>query len=170
LRHRPDLAVTPIRGNVDTRIAKLAAEEADGLLLALSGLRRLGRADAASEILPVEIMLPAVGQGALAIEARAGDAGVRELLSPLHDASSAACVTAERAMLAALDGSCRTPIAGHARIEGGNMLFHGMILRPDGSETHETARRGPIQHGAALAADAAGELKARAGPGFFDAG
>src|SRR5947207_11576869 len=114
LRSRPDLAIVPIRGNVDTRLDKLAAGEVDVLVLALCGLERLGKAAAATEILSPEQMLPAVGQGALAIECRAADAGLRQLLAPLNDAASAACVTAERAMRAALDGSCRTPSAGQA--------------------------------------------------------
>jgi hydroxymethylbilane synthase len=164
LRHRPDLAVTPIRGNVDTRIAKLAAEEADGLLLALSGLRRLGRADAASEILPVEIMLPAVGQGALAIEARAGDAGVRELLSPLHDASSAACVTAERAMLAALDGSCRTPIAGLAELADGELRLRALLLAEDGSAERRAEGIGAAGDAEALGREIGEQLRRDAGP------
>ena len=112
LRRRPDLAIAPIRGNVDTRLAKLAAGEADALVLALCGLERLDRAAAASEILDPELMLPAVGQGALAVECRAADQAVRQRLAPLNDLASAACVTAERAMLTALDGSCRTPIGG----------------------------------------------------------
>jgi hydroxymethylbilane synthase len=102
LRNWPDLAAVPIRGNVDTRLAKLAAGEVDGLLLAFCGLERLGKVEVASEILSVETMLPAVGQGALAIETRTDDAELRELLPPLHDTASAACVSAERAMLAAL--------------------------------------------------------------------
>src|ERR1700722_7933925 len=109
LRPRPDLVAAPIRGNVDTRLAKLAAGEVDGLLLALCGLERLGRIAVASDILSVETMLPAVGQGALAIETRADDAEMRQLLAPLHDAASAACVAAERAMLAALDGAGHPP-------------------------------------------------------------
>src|SRR5215472_6026212 len=133
LRARPDLAVVPIRGNVDTRLAKLAAEEVDGLLLALCGLERLGQANAAGDILSTDLMLPAVGQGALAIETRSDDAELRELLSPLHDAASAACVTAERAMLAALDGSCRTPIAGLAELVGSEVTLRALLLAEDGS-------------------------------------
>src|SRR5438067_10104616 len=111
LRLRPDLAIAPIRGNVDTRLDKLAAGEVEALVLALCGLERLGKAAVATEILSPEQMLPAVAQGALAIECRSADADLRQLLAPLNDAASAACVAAERAMLAALDGSCRTPIA-----------------------------------------------------------
>lgn len=166
LRHRPDLAVAPIRGNVDTRIAKLAAKEADGLLLALSGLQRLGRADAASEILPVEIMLPAVGQGALAIEARADDAGVRELLSPLHDAASAACVTAERAMLAALDGSCRTPIAGLAELADDELRLRALLLTEDGSAERRAQGISAAGDAAALGREIGEQLRRDAGPEF----
>jgi hydroxymethylbilane synthase len=166
LRHRPDLAVAPIRGNVDTRIAKLAAKEADGLLLALSGLQRLGRADAASEILPVEIMLPAVGQGALAIEARADDAGARELLSPLHDTASAACVTAERAMLAALDGSCRTPIAGFAELADAELRLRALLLAEDGSAEHRAEGISGAGDAEALGREIGEQLRREAGPEF----
>jgi len=111
LLHRPDLRIVPVRGNVNTRIRKLHAGGVDALVLAVCGLERLGEAGLATEILPREIMLPAVGQGALAIECRAFDEPMRQLIQPLHDQLSAVCVGAERAMLASLDGSCRTPIA-----------------------------------------------------------
>src|SRR5207249_8027796 len=110
----PDLSVVPIRGNVNTRMRKLAEGEVDAIILALCGLQRLGQAGSATEILSRHIMLPAVGQGALAVECHAGDDELRGLLAPLNDPGSAAWVAAERAMLAALDGSCRTPIAGLA--------------------------------------------------------
>ena len=166
LRRRPDFAVTPIRGNVDTRIAKLAAGEADGLLLALSGLRRLGREDAASEILSVEVMLPAVGQGALAIEARADDSELHELLSPLHDAVSAACVTAERAMLAALDGSCRTPIAGLAELAGAQLRLRALLLAEDGSAECRAEGAGTAGNAEALGREIGERLRRDAGPEF----
>lgn len=166
LRHRPDLVVAPIRGNVDTRIAKLAAGEADGLLLALSGLERLGNTDAASEILSVDVMLPAVGQGALAIEARADDAELGELLSPLHDAASAACVTAERAMLAALDGSCRTPIAGFAELAGGELRLRALLLAEDGSAERRAEGAGAIGDAEALGREIGERLRRDAGPEF----
>jgi hydroxymethylbilane synthase len=111
LRRRPDLKILPIRGNANTRIRKLHSGEIDALVLALCGLERLGKAELATEILSRDVMLPAVGQGALALECRAADEALRQLLAPLHDPRSAACAGAERAMLAALDGSCRTPIA-----------------------------------------------------------
>jgi len=169
-RLRPDLAVVAFRGNVDTRLKKLDDGVVDATLLALAGLRRLGREGAITAVFDVDVFLPAVGQGAVGIEAREADTRTRDLLAEINHAETLIALHAERAFLAVLDGSCRTPIAGHARIEGDTMVFRGMILRPDGSEAHETARRGPIPHGAALGADAAGELKARASPGFFDAG
>jgi hydroxymethylbilane synthase len=169
-RLRPDVSVVTFRGNVDTRLKKLDDGVVDATLLAIAGLKRLGREAAVTAVLEVDAFVPAVGQGAIGIEAREADTRTRDLLARINHAETLAALHAERAFLAALDGSCRTPIGGHARIEGGDMLFRGMILRPDGSEAHETARRGPIQHGAALGADAACELKARASPGFFDAG
>jgi len=138
LRHRPDLDIVPIRGNVGTRLAKMAAGEVDALVLALSGLQRLGQAALATEILETDMMLPAVGQGALAIECREDDEPLRRLLAPLNDPATAACVTAERAMLAALDGSCRTPIAGLATIEGDRLTLDALLLSHDG----QTERRG----------------------------
>ncbi|MBV8777402.1 MAG: hydroxymethylbilane synthase [Alphaproteobacteria bacterium] len=166
LRRRPDLAPAPIRGNVDTRLAKLAAGECDGLLLALCGLQRLGRTDVATEILPVEAMLPAVGQGALAIEARADDAPLRETLAPLHHAESAACVAAERAMLAALDGSCRTPIAGFADLGTAGLRLRALLLAPDGSAERHAEGSGAAADAAALGRDIGERLRRAAGPEF----
>jgi hydroxymethylbilane synthase len=166
LRRRPDLEVAPIRGNVDTRLRKLAAGEADALVLALCGLQRLGVAEQATEILPREIILPAVGQGALAIECRAGEAWLRSLLEPLHDWCTAACVEAERAMLAALDGTCRTPIAGLAEIEGGRLILEGLLLTPDGSAEIRARTQGDPADAEMLGAELGRELRRRAGPGF----
>jgi hydroxymethylbilane synthase len=166
LRRRPDLVVVPIRGNVNTRMRKLDAGEVDALVLALCGLERVGEAGRAVEILSREAMLPAVGQGALAIECRAADEMVRQLVEPLHDAISAACVGAERAMLATLDGSCRTPIAGLAEIEGGRLRLEGLLLKPDGSDEIRGRREGGICDAAALGTELGRELRRRAGPGF----
>jgi hydroxymethylbilane synthase len=166
LRHRPDLSVMPIRGNVNTRINKLAAGEFDAIVLALCGLERLGKAGLASEILTPEIMLPAVGQGALAIECRVGDENLRQLLDPLHDPSTAACVGAERAMLAALDGSCRTPIAGLAECDGDRLTLKGLLLTPDGSGEVRGQCAGDISDAAALGTALGSELRSQAGPGF----
>ena len=166
LRHRPDLAVAPIRGNVDTRLAKLAGGEVDGLLLALCGLERLGKAAVASEILAVELMLPAVGQGALAIETRADEAELHELLLPLHDPASAACITAERAMLAALDGSCRTPIAGLAELDGDRLRLRSLLLAPDGSAERRAEGAARTADAVALGNEIGEQLRRGAGPEF----
>jgi hydroxymethylbilane synthase len=166
LRRRPDLLATPIRGNVDTRLAKLADGEADGLLLAYCGLARLGKAAAAGEVLSVDAMLPAVGQGALAIEARAKDAELRELLLPLHDTVSAVCVSAERAMLAALDGSCRTPIAGLAELDGERLRLRALMLAEDGSTERRAEEFGAAADPDALGRDIGERLRRDAGPEF----
>jgi hydroxymethylbilane synthase len=169
-RLRPDLRVISLRGNVETRLRKLDEGAVDATLLALAGLRRLGRESAATALLSVDEFLPAVAQGAIALEARVGDARIGNILAPLNDADTAVAVTAERAFLAALDGSCRTPIAGYARVEAGRVRFRGLIIRPDGSETHETSREGGIADAAALGTDAGAELKRRAPPDFFHHG
>ena len=166
LRHRPDLSVAPIRGNVNTRMDKLASGEFDAIVLALCGLERLGVAGMARQILMPDIMLPAVGQGALAVECRAGDDNVRQLLDPLHDPGTAACVGAERAMLAALDGSCRTPIAGLAERDGDRLTLEGLLLKADGSSEIRGRLIGDIGDATALGSALGGELRSRAGPGF----
>jgi hydroxymethylbilane synthase len=168
LHRRPDLKVVAIRGNVDTRLRKLDEGAADALILARAGLKRLGRDDVGS-VIPVEEMLPAVGQGAVCVECRTDDGRVRALLAAIDHRPTALCVRAEIAMLGVLDGSCRTPIAGHAVLDGDALRFRGMILRPDGSETFETSRTGGRQDAAALGADAGAELKALAPPDFFHA-
>jgi hydroxymethylbilane synthase len=166
-RLRPDLKVVPFRGNVETRLRKLDAGEVDATLLALAGLKRLGLADAATAILPIEEFLPAVGQGIIALETRADDTRTRDLLAAIDHAESATALACERAFLAVLDGSCRTPIAGHATISAGRLAFRGLIAKPDGSAHFETRRDGAIADATALGADAGRELKARAGADFF---
>ena len=166
LRLRPDLAIGPMRGNVDTRLAKLAAGEVDALVLALCGLERLGRASLASEILGGEVMLPAVGQGALAVECREADDWVRRLLAPLDEPLGAACVAAERAMLAALDGSCRTPIAGLATIVGERLNLEALLLSPDGRAERRGRIDGMISDAVALGAELGARLRRGAGPEF----
>jgi hydroxymethylbilane synthase len=168
-RLRPDLAVVPLRGNVETRLRKLEAGEADATLLAVAGLKRLGLISAATAILELDDFLPAVGQGAIGIETRADDAATRSLVAEIGDPDTATAVAAERAFLAVLDGSCRTPIAGHARIDRDVVRFRGMIVKPDGSEAFEARREGPVAQAAELGADAGRELKARAGADFFRA-
>jgi hydroxymethylbilane synthase len=166
-RLRPDLAVTTMRGNVGTRLRKLDAGEVDATLLALAGLKRLGLADAATAVLPVEEFLPAVGQGVIAVEARADDRRTRARLAAIDHADTLTALAAERAFLAVLDGSCRTPIAGHAVVREGRLRFRGLIARPDGSAVFEAVREGAAAEAVRLGADAGGELKARAGPDFF---
>jgi hydroxymethylbilane synthase len=166
LRERPDLEIVPIRGNVDTRLNKLAAGEVDVLVLALCGLERLGKAAVATEILSPGQMLPAIGQGALAIECRAGDTALRELLAPLNDPTCAACVAAERAMLAALDGSCRTPIGGLATIDGDRLTLDGLLLSPDGKAERRDRGTGAVDDAVAIGSEVGERLRRDAGPEF----
>jgi hydroxymethylbilane synthase len=169
-RLRPDIAVVTFRGNVETRLKKLDDGIVDATLLAFAGLKRLGRSDAATVVLEIDEFLPAVGQGAIGIEAHQDDARTRGLLSAINHPDTLTALGAERAFLAVLDGSCRTPIAGHATITAGAVTFRGLILRPDGSEALETARAGAAADAVRLGADAGHELKSRAPPGFFAAG
>jgi hydroxymethylbilane synthase len=166
-RLRPDVSIVPLRGNVETRLRKLEAGEVDATLLALAGLKRLGLAGKATALLDAAEFLPAVGQGAITIEARTDDARTRELLAKIDHAETSIALACERAFLAVLDGSCRTPIAGHAMIDGDGVSFRGMILRPDGNETFETSRAGNRRDAVALGADAGAELKRRAPADFF---
>ncbi len=167
LHRRPDLEVVNLRGNVDTRLAKRAAGEVEATLLALAGLKRLGLADVGAP-LPEDEMLPAVGQGAVCIECRADDAQTRGWLAAINHEATATCVAAEHAMLAVLDGSCRTPIAGHAVLGAdGGLHLRGLILKPDGSQAIATERRGAASDAVALGRDAGLELRQRGGPGFL---
>jgi hydroxymethylbilane synthase len=166
-RLRPDLRVAPLRGNVETRLRKIDAGEADATLLAVAGLKRLGLLSAATAVLEIDEFLPAVGQGAIGLETRADDDVTRALVAKINDPDTATALAAERAYLAELDGSCRTPIAGHARVGGGIVRFRGIIARPDGSEAHEVSREGRAADAAALGADAGRELKTRAGADFY---
>jgi hydroxymethylbilane synthase len=166
LRRRPDLTIVPIRGNVNTRIRKLEAGEVDALVVALCGLERLGLTEQVTEILSCDIMLPAVGQGALAVECRWPDQELSQLLEPLNDPRSAGCARAERAMLAALDGSCRTPIAGLAEFDGDRLIIEGLLLKPDGSGEIRGRREGGIDDAETLGTELGRELRQRAGAGF----
>jgi hydroxymethylbilane synthase len=166
-RLRPDLQVVTYRGNVETRLRKLADGVVDATLLAVAGLNRLGLAYRITAAIPDDVMLPAVAQGAIGIECRFDDETTVDMLAPLNDAATALCVTAERAFLARLEGSCRTPIAGLGRLDGGKFIFRSEILRPEGSESHAAARTGEPAAAVQLATEAAEELLARAGPGFF---
>jgi hydroxymethylbilane synthase len=167
-RLRPDIAVVNLRGNVETRLRKLEAGEVEATLLAVAGLKRLGLLSAATAILDPDEFLPAVGQGAIAIETRADDSRTRAIIAGIDDVNTATALAAERAFLAELDGSCRTPIAGHANVEGARLRFRGMIAKPDGSAALAAAREGSAADAARLGADAGRELRGRAGPGFFE--
>jgi hydroxymethylbilane synthase len=130
-------------------------------------LKRLGLADAATAVLDIDEFLPAVGQGIIAIEARQDDARTRALLDRINAADDLTALAAERAFLTVLEGSCRTPIAGHAQVRDGRLRFRGLIAKPDGTEAFETARDGDAADAAALGSDAGHELKRRAGADFF---
>jgi hydroxymethylbilane synthase len=138
---RPDIAVVQARGNVDTRLRKVDAGEYDAIVIAQAGLVRLGLEQRATSILPLDVSLPAVGQGALAIECRESDLGTRELLSALHDAQTATSVAAERGVLAAVGGDCRTPLGAHAQREQADMHLRAFVADPDGSRMRRKERR-----------------------------
>jgi len=167
-RMRPDLNVVLFRGNVQTRLRKLDEGMADGTLLALAGLNRLGLAHVATEIMPLDAFPPAPGQGAIGIESRIGDAHTADLLAAIHDVPTGQALACERAFLAALDGSCRTPIAGHATVKNGTLTFSGLILRPDGTEDHAVSAGGAAGDAALIGARAGAEVRAKAGPAFFE--
>ncbi len=168
LARRPDLRVVPLRGNVGTRLRKLAEGRVDATLLAVAGLKRLGEAARIERVLDPSEMLPAVAQGAIGIECRAADDRTRALLAPLHCPATGACVAAERALLAALDGSCRTPIAALATLDSaGRLALDALVAQPDGSAVHRTDRAGPAGAAEALGADAGAELRVRIGPAWF---
>lgn len=167
LHARPDLKIVPIRGNVDTRLRKLDEGVAQALLLARAGLNRLG-CGAVGVPVPVEDMLPAVGQGAICIECRSADAATRDLLAAINHEATETCVRAEFAMQAVLEGSCRTPIAGYAVLAHGGLWLRALVARPDGSEVITAERRGAAGDALALGEDAGRELRGRAGPHFFE--
>lgn len=168
LVRRPDLEVVEFRGNVQTRLRKLTDGVAAATFLAMAGLNRLGRPEIAQSALDPEEMLPAVAQGAIGIERRADDTSTAAMLEAIHDGPTAQRLAAERAFLAALDGSCETPIAGLAELDGGTLRLRGEILRPDGSESLSDDQTAPISDGAELGRAMAEGLLARAGDGFFD--
>ncbi len=158
---RPDLEVVGFRGNVETRLKKLEQGLADATFLACAGLNRLGLAHRITAPVPVESMLPAVAQGAVALEIRIDDTKTAKVIAPLNHEPTALAVTAERAFLARLEGSCRTPIAGLATIGSGMIEFRGALLSPDGKHHLTAERRGALHHAAELGSDAAGELLSR---------
>jgi hydroxymethylbilane synthase len=167
-RVRPDLRVVPLRGNVETRLHKLETDEIDATILALAGLKRLGLADRATAIMSAEEFLPAVGQGAIGIETREDNKHVRDVLARVDHGDTSTALACERAFLGALDGSCKTPIAGHATVAGDAVQFRGLIAHPEGGAAHDVAGTGKRKDAATIGAEAGRELKHRAGPGFFN--
>jgi hydroxymethylbilane synthase len=157
---RPDLRIVDIRGNLDTRLRKLEREDLDALVLAVAGLSRLGLAHRVTEALPLALCLPAVGQGALAVQCRAADAATRALLAPLDDTATHAAVRAERALLAALGGGCKVPIAAHAELVGGELELHGVVAAPDGSQLIRDSLTAPVTAAALLGMGLAARLMA----------
>ncbi len=168
-RLRPDVEVVQFRGNVQTRLRKLEEGVAAATFLACSGLNRLGQSDLITAPVEPEEMLPAVAQGAIGVEVREDDARTRELLAPLNCGDTETVVTAERAFLGVLDGSCRTPMAGLALLDGGNIHLRTEVLSLDGARAFTTERRGSAGDGKAMGTDAGEELKAAAGPDIFSA-
>ncbi len=168
LNRRPDLNVVEFRGNVQTRLKKLSDGVAECTFLAMAGLNRLNMDDVPATAISADDMLPAVAQGAIGIERRADDSRTADLLAAIHDTRTGQRLAAERAFLAALDGSCETPIAGLAELDGGTLRLRGEVLRPDGSEELSEDRSCPIEDGADLGREMAHSLLQKAGPGFFD--
>ena len=167
LNYRPDLKVVEFRGNVQTRLKKLGDGVADCTFLAMAGLNRLDMAHVAASAIDSTEMLPAVAQGAIGIERRADDGATAALLEAIHDTPTGQRLAAERAFLAALDGSCETPIAGLCELEGTTLHLRGEVLRPDGSERLTDARTAPIEDGAEMGRAMAAHLLTQAGPDFF---
>lgn len=167
LNVRPDLNVVGFRGNVQTRLRKLEEGVADATFLAVAGLNRLGMAEKITAPVPLSDMLPAVAQGAIGLEIRAGDEKTAGTVAPLNDAATLTAVIAERAFLTRLEGSCRTPIAGHARIEDGTLVFRGQILSTDGKLRYDVERRGGAQNARIIGLEAANELLEKADPAIL---
>ncbi len=165
---RPDLRLSPLRGNVNSRLARLDAGAFDAIVLAAAGLKRLGFADRIRAWLPVETSLPAAGQGAIGIECRSDDAATRDLIAPLNDPETALCVTTERALTAALGGGCRLPIAAFARLAGDTVTLQALVGEPDGSRLLVQEARGPASDPQGLARRVAGDLQAQGAGAIID--
>lgn len=166
-RLRPDLRTDLLRGNVETRLRKVESGEFDATLLALAGLNRLGLAHHATAVLDLEDFLPACGQGAVAITIREGDTQTQAILEPILHHATLQALEAERAFLRVLDGSCRTPIAGHAAISDGQLAFRGQVLSLDGAQTFEAHSRGAPADAASLGVMAGEDILARMPPDFL---
>lgn len=150
LNYRPDLKIFEIRGNVPTRLRKFDDSDIDGLILAYAGLHRLGLNARVSQVIPFDIMLPAVGQGAVAVEVRDRDDDVRELTASLDDIPTRTCITGERAFLRRLEGGCQVPIGAHATLENGQLTLEGMVGSLDGCVIYRKKAHGPIAEAESL--------------------
>jgi hydroxymethylbilane synthase len=159
-RLRPDLVIVPIRGNVDTRLRKVDAGECEAVVLARAGLVRLGLENRATEILPKEVSLPAVGQGALGVECRTDDERVRGVLALLHDDETAMCVAAERGVLVSLGGDCKSPLAAHGERVGELLRLRAFVASPDGSDFRMGERIAPWPRTGLQAEDLGAKLAA----------
>ncbi len=168
LNRRPDLNVVEFRGNVQTRLKKLADGVADCTFLAMAGLRRLDMKDVPATAISPDDMLPAIAQGTIGIERRSDDNRTAEMLAAIHHVETSQRLAAERSLLAGLDGSCETPIAGLAQVQDGQLHLRGEVLRPDGSEAISEEATGALEDGAKLGQTMAASLLKQAGPGFFD--
>lgn len=158
-RRRSDLRFTSFRGNVDTRLKKLREGQVDATLLACAGLIRLGLKHEITAAIEVDDMLPALGQGAIGVEIRSANGVLAEMIKAVDDEQTAVAIACERAFLKELDGSCKTPIAGFARIENGRLLFRGETLTPDGSQVFTAEREGLPQDAEVMGRDAGVEVK-----------
>jgi hydroxymethylbilane synthase len=169
LAHRPDLHIVPLRGNVDTRLKKLADGIADATLLAVAGLMRLGMTNRISSIMEPDAMLPAAAQGAVGIEIRRGDDAMRKLLAPLNCATTASCITAERALLRILDGDCHTPIGVYARLHSDQITLNAVVARADGTSVIRLKETSAANQAEALGEKMGATLKGQLPPDFFAA-
>lgn len=167
LRARPDLKVITLRGSVQTRLRKLDSGEVQATLLALAGLKRLGVEAEAASLFEIDAFPPALGQGAIAIETRADDTETNRLVAAIDHAETTSALTCERAFLTVLDGSCRTPIAGHARIRDGVLEFHGLVISPDGATEFESRHSGDPSDAGAIGRSAGEDIIERAGEEFL---
>ena len=167
-RLRPDMKLVNFRGNIQTRLSKLDGGQVDATLLATAGLSRSGLAGRITEMLDPEKFPPAPGQGAICIEAGIGNDRVMEMIAPIHHVPTGQALACERGFLAVLDGSCRTPIAGLARIDGARLDFHGMVLTPDGHESHEISRTGRAADAETIGREAGAATRDKAGARFFE--
>ncbi|MBI4765518.1 MAG: hydroxymethylbilane synthase [Deltaproteobacteria bacterium] len=163
LRYRPDLEMIPLRGNLESRIKKIESEGLAGIILAAAGLNRMGYQDKISQHLDLDICLPAVGQGALALEIRAGDPGIQDLIRVIHHDPTALCTRVERAFLNRLQGGCQVPVAGHARVEEGRIIFQGLIADRKGRTVIQDQIEGTLSDPASLGIRLAERLLDRGG-------